>query len=134
MLVLCCDAVRGGGAEREQWSPLHWSPGLCGLLRSLLFLRFICAGMWGHRVLPAALPAPFSVTLSPALSVYLCANVAPKGLLVVRLPALFVPHSASLGPPGPRMSSPTRCQSPPLLSVWMYVSFFIYFVLDFLAV
>ena len=27
--------------------------------------------MWGRRVLPAALPAPFSTTLSPALLVYL---------------------------------------------------------------
>ena len=54
--------------------------------------------MWGLRVLPAALPAPFSVTLSPALSVYLWAIVGPQGLLVVRLPAPFVPHSASLGP------------------------------------
>ena len=26
------------------------------------------------------------------------ANVGPQGLLMVRLPALFVPHSASLGP------------------------------------
>ena len=49
-------------------------------------------------VLPTALPAPFSATLSPALSVYLCSNVGPQGLLVVRLPILFVPHSASLGP------------------------------------
>ena len=49
-------------------------------------------------MLPAALPAPFSATLSPALSVYLCANVGPQGLLVVRLPALFIPHSASLSP------------------------------------
>ena len=31
--------------------------------------RFICARMWGRGVLPAALPAPFSATLSPALSV-----------------------------------------------------------------
>ena len=54
--------------------------------------------MWGRGVLPAALPAPFSATLSPALSVYLCANVGLQGLLVVRLPALLVPHSASLGP------------------------------------
>ena len=52
----------------------------------------------GRGVLPAALPAPFSATLSPALSVYLCTNVGPQGLLVVRLPAPFVPHSASLGP------------------------------------
>ena len=54
--------------------------------------------MWGHRVLPAALPAPFSTTLSPALSVYLCVNVGSQGLLEFGLPALFVPHSASLGP------------------------------------
>ena len=42
---------------------------LSGLLRSLLFVQ-----------------------------VYLCASVGPQGLLVVGLPALFVPHSASLGP------------------------------------
>ena len=42
------------------------------------------------------LPAPLSATLSPALSVYLCANVGPQGLLVLRLPAPFVPRSASL--------------------------------------
>ena len=54
--------------------------------------------MWGHGVLPAALPAPFSATLSPALLVYLCVNVGPRVLLVVRLPASFVPHSTSLGP------------------------------------
>ena len=57
------------------------------------------ARVWGHGVLPAALPAPFSATLSPALLVYLCENVGPQGLLVVRLPAPFVPHSASLGLP-----------------------------------
>ena len=60
--------------------------------------RFIYAGMRGHGVLPASLPAPFSATLGPALSVYLCMNVGPQGLLVVRLPAPFVPHSASLSP------------------------------------
>ena len=54
--------------------------------------------MWGRGVLPTALPAPLSATLSPALSIYLCANVWPQGLLVLRLPAMFVPHSASLGP------------------------------------
>ena len=32
---------------------------------------FICVQMWGLGVLPAALPAPFSTTLSPALFVYL---------------------------------------------------------------
>ena len=60
--------------------------------------RFICARVWGFGVLPAALPALLSTTLSLALSVYLCANVGPQGLLVVRLPSPFVPHSASLGP------------------------------------
>ena len=54
--------------------------------------------MWGPGVLPAALPALFSATLSPALSVYLFANVGLQGLLVVGLPAPFVPHSASLSP------------------------------------
>ena len=54
--------------------------------------------MRGLGVLPATLPALFSATLSLALSVYLCTNVGPQGLLVVRLPAPFVPHSASLGP------------------------------------
>ena len=60
--------------------------------------QFICAQVWGRRVLPTALPAPLSANLSPALLVYLCANVGPQGLLMVGLPAPFVPHSASLGP------------------------------------
>ena len=59
---------------------------------------FICAQMWGLGLLPAALPAPFSATLSLALSVYLCSNVGPQGLLVLGLPTPFVPHSASLSP------------------------------------
>ena len=68
------------------------------LLSSLLFARFICVQMWGPGVLPTALPAPLSTTLSLALSIYLCANVGLQGLLVLGLPAPFVPHSASLGP------------------------------------
>ena len=71
---------------------------MCGLLPSPPFARFICVRMWGCGVLPTAQPAPLSATLSPALSVYLCANVGPQGLLVVTLPAMLVPHSASLGP------------------------------------
>ena len=59
---------------------------------------FICVQMWGRRVLLAALPALFSATLSLALSVCLCVNVGSQGLLVVRLPAPLVPHSASLSP------------------------------------
>ena len=78
----------------------------------------VCPGlsmrMWGRRVLPAALPAPFSAALSPALSVYLCTNVGPQGLLVVRLPAPFVPHSASLGPTAAMrvLSAPVACLRP----------------------
>ena len=71
--------------------------------------------MWGHGVLPAALPALLSATLSPALSVYLFSNVGPQGLLVVRLPAPFVPHSASLGPATATqvLSTPVPVSAPP---------------------
>ena len=96
--------------------------------------RLIYARMCGCGVLPAALPAPFSATLSLALLVYLCANVGSQGLPVVRLPAPFIPHSASLGP-----TTATR-----VLSIRVPVSapptgldvcfFFIYLVSDFLAV
>ena len=64
--------------------------------------------MWGLGVLPTALPAPLSATLSPAIWVYLC-NVRPQGLLVLGLPAPFVPHSASLSP-----STATRVLSTPV--------------------
>ena len=87
--------------------------------------------MWGRGVLPAALPAPFSTTLSPALSVYLCANVGTQGLLVVRLPAPFVPHSASLGPASATqdLSAQVPVSAPPTgLDVCF---FFIYLVSDF---
>ena len=89
--------------------------------------------MWGRGVLPAALPAPFSATLSPALSIYLCENVGPQGLLVVRLPALVVPHSASLGPPQQSESSPPWLPfSAPPTSLDECL-FFISLVSDFLA-
>ena len=85
--------------------------------------------MWGHGVLlPTALSAPFSATLSLALSVYLCGNVGPQGLLVVRLPAPFIPHSASLGP-----STTTRVVSAPPTGLDECL-FFISLVSDFLAV
>ena len=71
--------------------------------------------MWGCGVLPTTLPAPFSATLSPDLSVYLCVSVGPQGLLVVRLPALFVPHSASLSPATATrvLSTPVPVSAPP---------------------
>ena len=90
--------------------------------------------MWGRRVLPTAVPAPLSATLSLALSDYLCANVGPQGLLVVGLPAQLVTYPASLGP-----AKATR-----VLSTLVPVSvpptgldeclFFFSLVLDFLAV
>ena len=72
--------------------------------------------MWGLGVLPTALPAPLSATLSPqALSVYLYMNVGPQGLLVAGLPAPFVPHSASLGPATATrvLSAPVPVSAPP---------------------
>ena len=98
--------------------------------------RFICARMWGRGVLPvpASLPAPLSATLSPALSVYLCANVGSQGLLVVGLPALFVPHSASLSPATATrvLSAQVPVSAPPTGLDECF--FFISLVLDFLAV
>ena len=85
-------------------------------------------------MLPTALPAPFSATVSLALWVYLCANAGPQGLLVVRLPALFVPHSASLGPATATsvLSSLVPVSAPPIsLDECL---FFISLVSDFLAV
>ena len=45
---------------------------------------------------------PLCLPRSPPLQVrpsrFICMNVGPQGLLVLRLPAPFVPHSASLGP------------------------------------
>ena len=95
--------------------------------------QFVYARMWGRRVLPTALPAPFSATLSPALLVYLCANVGSQGLLVVILPAPFVPHSTSLGPTTATrvLSALVPVSAPPTgLDVCF---FFIYLVSDFLA-
>ena len=96
--------------------------------------RFIRARMWGRRVLPAALPVAFSATLSLALSVYMCANVGPQGLLVLGLHAPFFPHSASLGPATARrvLFTLVPVSAPP---TGLDVCFlFIYLVSDFLAV
>ena len=104
-----------------------------GPLRSLQFVWLMYARMWGRGVPPATLPAPFPATLSPALSVYLCVNVGPQGLLVVRLPAPFVPHSASLGPATAMrvLSAPVPVSAPP--TSLDECLFFISLVSDFLA-
>ena len=84
---------------------------------------FICARMWGRGVLPTALPAPFSATLSPALWVYLCkcgaaGSASGRTACPVR-PTLRQSQSrhgnTSLLSPG--------CPSLPLLPVWMNVYF-----------
>ena len=83
--------------------------------------------MWGRGVLSAALPAPFSTTLIPALLVYLCVNVGLQGLLVVRLPVPFFPHSTSLGPATatPVLSTPVPVSAPPtgLDECFFFISF-----------
>ena len=91
-------------------------PWLRGLPRSPPFVRFICERMWGHGVLPAALPAPFSATLSPALLVYLCANVGPHVLPW----SDCLPRSSHGGNESPFCPG---CPSPPLLPVWMSIYF-----------
>ena len=75
-----------------------------------------------------------SALLPTVHPVYLCTTVGPQGLLVVRLPAPFIPHSASLGPPWQRESSLPRLpiSAPPTgLDGCL---FFIYLVLHFLSV
>ena len=81
--------------------------------------------MWGPGVLPTALPAPFSATLSPALSVYLC-KCGAQGLLVLRMPAPFVPHSASLSPATAMrvLSTPVPVFAPPT-SLDVFIFYFL---------
>ena len=59
----------------------------------------------------------------PFLPVYLCTNVGPQGLLVVRLPAPFVPHSASLSPAKAArvLSAPVPIFAPPTRSGSMFL-------------
>ena len=96
--------------------------------------RFFCSRVWGLGVLPAALPATFSTTLSPALWVYLCVNVGPQVLLVVRLTALLVSHSASLCPDTAMRVLSTAVPVPAPPTSLDECLFFIFLVLDFLAV
>ena len=96
-------------------------------MRSLLcsppFVRFICVRMWGRRVLPTALPALFSTTLSPALSAYLhecgaAGSASGQTACPVR-PTLRQSRSRH----GNASSLCPGCPSPPLLPVWMNVYF-----------
>ena len=69
-----------------------------------------------------------SASLPAICPVYLCMNVGPQGLVVVRLPAPLVPHSASLGP-----ATATRVLSAPPTGL-DECSFFISLVSDLLAI
>ena len=106
-------------------------------------------------VSPAAAPSPLGVftqrcealfcrtgalgpavcfTPPPLLPVYLCVNVGPQGLLVVRPPSTFIPHSTSLSPAWQREYSPPWLPvSAPPTGLDEYL-FFISLVSDFLAV
>ena len=117
----CCRPNPHGRIQSEVcgFISLRWSPGLHGLLRSPPFVRFICAKMWGREVLPTALPAPLSATLSPALSVYLCGMWGRRVCSCPIRPTLHQSrfhhgHESPLHP---------GCPSPPLLPVWMNVYF-----------
>ena len=119
------------GVFTQRFEALFPCAGALGCFAPLpLVLVYLCVNMGPRGLLPAALPTPFSATLSPALSVYLCVNVGPQVLLEVRLPAQFIPHSASLSHQSwsPHSnSSPLRpgCPSQPLLPVWMNVIFYL---------
>ena len=102
----------------EPW--VAWSallPAVC--------LVYLCMNVGLRGATPcSACPALRHSESSPlGLSVCECRAVGLQGLLVVRLPGPFVPHSASLSPPQQHESSPPSCPSLPLLPVWMNVYF-----------
>ena len=83
---------------------------------------FICARVWGCGVLPAALPALFSATLSPALSVYLreCgAAGSASGQTACPVHPTLRQSQSRHGNESPLLPG---CPSVPLLPVWMNVS------------
>ena len=90
------------------------------------FVQFICAQIWGCRVLPTALPALFSATLSPALWVYLCkcgaAGSASAGTTCAIRPTLRQSqcHHSHASPllPGARLC-------PSYQPGWMFIFYFL---------
>ena len=95
---------------------------MCSLLCSLPFVQFTCARIWGRGVLPAALPALFSATLSPALSVYLreC-GAAGSASGQTACPVRPILHQSLSG----HSNWSPLCLSPPLLPFWMNVYFLV---------
>ena len=102
------------------------SPGLHGLLHSPplpAVCPVICGRMWCRGVLPTALPAPFSATVSPALSVYLreCgATGSASGQTACPIRPTLRQSRSRHGTVSPLRPG---CPSPPLLPVWMNVYF-----------
>ena len=88
------------------------------------FSLFVCVRMLGLGVLPAALPAPFSATLeSGPLSLYVCkCRVAESTSCQTACP---VCPTLSQSRSRHSNESPLHpsCSSPPLLPVWINVSF-----------
>ena len=90
-------------------------------------------------VSPAAAPTPTwvfkqrfawvarSASLPAICPVYLCTNVGPQGLLVVRLHALFISHSSSLNPTTatPVLSHPAAPLCPSYRSRCMFIFYFL---------
>ena len=114
-----------------------------GIFNQRFEVLFPCAGALGYVVcfaphslsglsvrecvaagcyLPLCLPRSLPLSVWPCW--FICTNVGPQDLPVVRLSAPFVPHSASLGP-ATANASPLRpgCPSPPFIPVWMNVYF-----------
>ena len=116
------------GAFNQRFEALFPGAGALGCLACFAphcLSRFICARMWGHGVLPSALPAPFSATLSLALSVYLreCgAAGSASGQTACPIGPTLRQSWSCHGNASPLRTS---CPSPPLLLVWMNVSFYL---------
>ena len=105
------------------------APTPTGVFNQRFEALFSCAGALGCAV--CFVPRHSSRFI---YSVYLCVSVGPQGLLVLGLPAPFVPHSTSLGPATATLvfSTPVPTSAPP---TGLDVCFsFIYLVWDFLAV
>ena len=84
---------------------------------------YLCVNVGPRGLLPAALPALFSATLSPSLLVYLCecgvAGSASGQTARPGRPTLRQSRSHQ----GQRSPLCPGCPSPPLLPVWMNVYF-----------
>ena len=120
----CCPSPHGRfHSDLRLYFPCTGALGYAVCFAPLRLSQFIYARMWGRRVIPAALPAPFSATLSLALSVYLCecgvAGSASGQTACPVCPTLCQSRSHH------SHASPLRpgCPSLPLLLVWMNVYF-----------